>query len=221
MKIWIQGSDERYNELVKILPDGVDIHHNHPLSGNDLYDLYFDLELDEDPERIVQYQSLAGILVVSAVKMSLSEMIQFNDGDLNTKMIGLNCLPGMLKKNAIEMSALPFEEDAKALVDKLSKDLGWECKLVADRVGMVTPRIICMIINEACYTLQEGTAEKEDIDQSMRLGTNYPHGPFAWANKIGIQNVYEVLAALQEDTQMPRYKICPLLKTHYLNDQAF
>ena len=74
-----------------------------------------------------------------------------------------------------------------------------------------------MIINEAFYTVQEGTASKEDIDQGMRLGTNYPFGPFEWAQKIGIADVYETLEAIYEDTKEERYKICPLLKKAYLS----
>ncbi|MEM9298321.1 MAG: 3-hydroxyacyl-CoA dehydrogenase family protein [Bacteroidota bacterium] len=94
--------------------------------------------------------------------------------------------------------------------------LGVDYLEVADRVGMVTPRVIAMIINEAFYTLQEGTATKEDIDLGMKLGTNYPYGPFEWMEKIGVQNVYELLESLFEDTKDQRYKISPLLKRDYL-----
>jgi len=86
---------------------------------------------------------------------------------------------------------------------------------------MVTPRIIFMIINEACYTLQERTATIQDIDLGMKLGTNYPLGPFEWADKIGIKNVYETLLAVYEDTKDERYKICSLLKTMYLKNESF
>jgi 3-hydroxybutyryl-CoA dehydrogenase len=89
--------------------------------------------------------------------------------------------------------------------------------VVVDRVGLVTPRVICMIINEAFYTVQEGTASKKDIDIAMKLGTNYPLGPFEWAKKIGIENVYLVLDSVYKDTKDERYKICPLLKKEYLN----
>jgi 3-hydroxybutyryl-CoA dehydrogenase len=51
----------------------------------------------------------------------------------------------------------------------------------------------------------------------MKLGTNYPLGPFEWAKKIGIENVYLVLDSVYKDTKDERYKICPLLKKEYLN----
>jgi 3-hydroxybutyryl-CoA dehydrogenase len=55
----------------------------------------------------------------------------------------------------------------------------------------------------------------EDIDKGMRLGTNYPNGPFEWCDRIGIRDVYETLEAIWCDTHDERYKICPLLKTRY------
>jgi 3-hydroxybutyryl-CoA dehydrogenase len=86
---------------------------------------------------------------------------------------------------------------------------------------MIKPRVIFMIINEACYTLQEGTASIEDIDKSMKLGTNYPFGPFEWCDKIGVTHVFETLNAIYDDTRDERYKICPLLKHKYLRNETF
>ena len=104
--------------------------------------------------------------------------------------------------------------------EQLKKNLNIEAIHVIDRVGMVTPRVIFMMINEAYYTLQEGTANKEDINIAMKLGTNYPYGPFEWAEKTGIRHVAETLEALYEDTHDERYRICPLLKTEYMQHQA-
>jgi 3-hydroxybutyryl-CoA dehydrogenase len=106
------------------------------------------------------------------------------------------------------------ENDAEKLKD-ICQQLQTKFLLIDDRVGLVTPRVICMIINEAYYTFQEGTATKEDIDLGMKLGTNYPFGPFEWCNRIGIRHVYELLEAVYEDTNDERYKICPLLKKEY------
>ena len=94
--------------------------------------------------------------------------------------------------------------------------LGYQPEYVQSRVGFITPRIICMIINEAYYTVQEGTASKNDIDIAMKLGTNYPKGPFEFCTEFGIKQVYLLLEALYQDTHDERYKICSLLKTEYL-----
>jgi 3-hydroxybutyryl-CoA dehydrogenase len=76
-----------------------------------------------------------------------------------------------------------------------------------------------MIINEAYYTVQERTALPEDIDQAMKLGTNYPKGPFEWCREIGINNVYHLLDSMYLDTREERYKICSLLKQEWINSQ--
>jgi 3-hydroxybutyryl-CoA dehydrogenase len=75
-----------------------------------------------------------------------------------------------------------------------------------------------MVINEAYYTLQEKTATTADIDLAMKLGTNYPYGPFEWAARIGLENIYQLLQAVYADTQDERYRICPLLKKTYLRE---
>ncbi|SDY02407.1 3-hydroxyacyl-CoA dehydrogenase family protein [Hymenobacter psychrophilus] len=134
-------------------------------------------------------------------------------------VFGLCALPTLLDRPLLEVTLLD-PATATVLAD-LCANLGTEYRLVADRVGLVTPRIVCMIINEACYTLQEGTASVQDIDLGMKLGTNYPHGPFEWANAMGIARVYETLEALYQDTHEERYKVCPLLKTMYLRGEPF
>src|SRR5207344_3040810 len=119
-----------------------------------------------------------------------------------------------LDRSQMEVSFLKKED--RALFEIFANEMKFDFLEVKDRVGMITPRVICMIINEACFTLQEGTASMEDIDKGMKLGTNYPFGPFEWCERIGIKDVFETLSALYEDTKDERYKICPLLKTKYL-----
>ncbi|QIL76451.1 3-hydroxyacyl-CoA dehydrogenase family protein [Hymenobacter sp. HDW8] len=128
-------------------------------------------------------------------------------------------LPTLLNRPLLEVS-LYNEADANKLAE-ICAALGTGYRVVQDRVGLVTPRVICMIINEACYTLQEGTASIQDIDKSMKLGTSYPRGPFEWANLIGVSRVYAVLEAMWQDTHDERYKVCPLLKTMYLRGESF
>lgn len=182
-------------------------------------DIIFDLNFDDHPHQI-QYMSQAEgkVVFVSAAKIQLASVFQ-NLHLENLTLIGINALPGFINCKLAEVSVPDREQSEK--LQQTMKGLQWEYKLIDDRVGMVTPRIIFMIINEACFTVQEGTATMQDIDTSMKLGTNYPSGPFEWADRIGIRNVYETLEAIYADTKDERYKICPLLKTHYLNNQPF
>ena len=66
--------------------------------------------------------------------------------------------------------------------------------------------------NEAYITAEEGTASREDIDLAMKLGTNYPFGPFEWAKRIGIANVLKLMDALYASTNDERYKACDSLR---------
>jgi 3-hydroxybutyryl-CoA dehydrogenase len=111
--------------------------------------------------------------------------------------------------------SLRKQSDLSSL-EKVCKELSTEFVVVEDRVGMATPRVICMIINEAYFTVQEGTATREDIDVAMKLGTNYPYGPFEWCEKIDIRNVYQLLQSVYQETKDERYKICSLLKEESL-----
>lgn len=88
--------------------------------------------------------------------------------------------------------------------------LGWRYIFVNDDPGFVAARIIATIINEAYFTLGDGVSSKEEIDVAMKLGTNYPYGPFEWSEKIGLKNIYSLLKELNRKSD--RYKIAPLIE---------
>lgn len=134
-------------------------------------------------------------------------------------LFGFCGLPTLLNRPLLEVS-LCHEADREKLAETCTA-LGTDYRVVADRVGLVTPRVVSQIINEACFTVQEGTATMQDVDLGMKLGTNYPKGPFAWANDIGVGRVYALLEAMWNDTHDERYKVCPLLKQQALRGQSF
>jgi 3-hydroxybutyryl-CoA dehydrogenase len=178
-------------------------------------DLVFDFIIDEEPFQVEIYQEKPTARVfLNTAKISLAELSNLADHKIKAHVFGFNGLPTFVNREVLEVCRLDAAHEAElaAICDKLNT----RYLVVDDRVGMVTPRIICMIINEAYYTVQEGTATREDIDKAMKLGTNYPYGPFEWCNRIGIKHVYELLEAVYEDTHDERYKICPLLKKEYL-----
>jgi 3-hydroxybutyryl-CoA dehydrogenase len=143
----------------------------------------------------------------------------FERGNLNPPSFGFCGLPTLLNRRLLEVSL--YDEADRAKLAETCVALGTDYRVVADRVGLVTPRVICQIINEACFTVQEGTATMQDVDLGMQLGTSYPHGPFAWANAIGVERVYAVLEAMWQDTHDERYKVCPLLKRQALRGEPF
>lgn len=80
---------------------------------------------------------------------------------------------------------------------------------VPDRAGLVRPRILAMIINEAFLALEEKLSSAAEIDTAMRLGTGYPFGPFEWAKQIGLHRILKLLDALAAAD--PKYSPAPAL----------
>lgn len=178
-------------------------------------DLVFDFIVDEEPFQVEIYAEKEGAKVfLNTAKISLAELSNLAGHNLKAHVFGFNGLPTFLSRDTLEISLL--KESDKEELATICRALTTNYLVVDDRVGLVTPRIVSMIINEAYYTVQEGTATREDIDQALKLGTNYPYGPFEWCNRIGVKHVYELLEAVYEDTHDERYKICPLLKKEYL-----
>jgi len=214
MKILIIGEPENLNEAKEKFGND----HSYEFSAEILdqkqltdFDIIFDFIIEEQPEYVEAYSSLDLPVFLNTVKTSLAEL-NFIYG-LSDNIYGFNGLKTFFNRDLVEVTTL---KDDDGSLKKIFASLDSKYALVNDRVGMVTPRIVFMIINEAFYTVQEGTATKSDIDLGMKLGTNYPYGPFEWLEKIGINDVYEVLEALYDDTKEERYKIAPLLKKEYL-----
>jgi 3-hydroxybutyryl-CoA dehydrogenase len=178
------------------------------------FELVLDFIIDEAPEQIEIYFNYPGTVLLNTTKITLTELTFHNRHKLKGKIFGFNGLPTLLNRDLLEVSTI--EASDKTALKRLCDQLKTNFTCVDDRVGLVTPRVICMIINEAYYTVQEGTASREDVDMAMKLGTNYPFGPFEWSKRIGLKHVYEILEAVYEDTHDERYKICPLLKKEYL-----
>ncbi|TAD90132.1 MAG: hypothetical protein EAY75_04675 [Bacteroidetes bacterium] len=103
--------------------------------------------------------------------------------------------------NPLESSWLPA----------LLAGLGKEAVVVQDVPGLVGPRVVAMLANEACHALADGVATEADIDRAMRLGTNYPWGPLEWSKKIGPANLHRLLQTLAADSDI--YEPHALLKT--------
>ncbi len=172
-------------------------------------EVIFDFLTDHTSNPLEIYSSKNNLTVFLNTALVTLQTLMKNVSVTNT-YFGFCGLPTFLNRELLEVSI--HQETDLHLLDATCKKLTTKYARVADSVGLVTPRIICMIINEAYYTVEEGTASRKDIDLAMKLGTNYPYGPFEWSQKIGISNVYDLLAAVHEATHDDRYLICPLLK---------
>jgi len=82
---------------------------------------------------------------------------------------------------------------------------------VDDVAGLVAMRTVAMLANEAADAVTQGIASADDVDLAMRNGVNYPRGPLAWADAIGLAHVETVLRNLEAHYGDPRYRRSPLL----------
>ena len=160
----------------------------------------------------------AVVLFVEATTQALAGTHFGPGGDRTTAVYGFCGLPTLLNRPLLEVSVVDGGDEAP--LREVCEKLGTAYRVVADRVGLVTPRVLAMLVNEACYTLQEGTASAPDIDRAMQLGTNYPRGPLAWGDALGPARVVAVLDATYENTHDGRYRACPLLRTRALLGEA-
>ncbi|OUX64992.1 MAG: hypothetical protein CBE41_02310 [Gammaproteobacteria bacterium TMED281] len=90
--------------------------------------------------------------------------------------------------------------------------------LIKDSPGFIAQRITAMIANLGCEMAQIGIAKPTDIDQAMRVGLNYPHGPIEWADKIGVKRCYNIMSSLQFITGDDRYRPSQWLRQRALLD---
>src|SRR5688500_3802827 len=221
MKILVLGETIHWEECRQKLGDHEYTHlQSHAEAEKVLtkHEVIFDFIIDEVPTSFGIYARKPVIVFLNTCTISLSELSHNIDSKLQCTVFGFNGLPTMFNREFLEVSLL--KSDDKALLKKICADLNTRDLLVDDRVGLVTPRVICMIINEAYFTVQEGTASRQDIDLAMKLGTNYPYGPFEWCQRIGLKNIYTLLEALYDDTRDERYKISALMKTEYLRARS-
>lgn len=159
-------------------------------------DAYFDLGYEEDGP------AFSGI---KEKPVFINSVIKTSEG-LPDNFIRLNAWNGFLERDSIEVVAT----DSQIAVDLILKNLGWKYQVVPDLPGMIAARVIAMIINEAYFGLGDEISTKADIDTAMKLGTNYPFGPFEWSQKIGLNKIYSLLKKLSE--QDSRYTVASALE---------
>jgi 3-hydroxybutyryl-CoA dehydrogenase len=103
----------------------------------------------------------------------------------------------------------------------LMQAAGIAVAVIDDLPGMLVMRTVCMLANEAAEVVHTGVASPEAVDQAMRLGVNYPRGPLAWAEAIGLERVRDVLDHLAATYGEDRYRASWLLRRRALAKRSF
>ena len=205
MNIFILADEQQKKEILTIpLSQRTSVTFAQEIAGtNDLdnYDAFFILS---DHKDIIFERFDAKPVYVNQVIETLAEL------HLPDNVSRINGWPGFLERQLWEVVS-----NQKESHEKIFNSLNRKIIFVKDEPGLVSARVISMIVNEAFFAFGEKISSIEEIDEAMKLATNYPSGPFEWAEKIGVENIYGLLEKLAKKEE--RYLPAPALKKLYLD----
>ncbi|WP_251551752.1 3-hydroxybutyryl-CoA dehydrogenase [Neobacillus muris] len=131
------------------------------------------------------------------------------------KVIGMHFMnPVPVMKLVEVIRGLATSDEVYHVIEDMAKTLNKVPVEVNDFPGFVANRILMPMINEAIYTLYEGVAAKEAIDEVMKLGMNHPMGPLTLADFIGLDTCLYIMETLHEGFGDDKYRPCPLLRKY-------
>lgn len=132
-----------------------------------------------------------------------------------SKVIGMHFMnPVPLMKLVEVIRGLLTSDETYQAVLSVAENMKKETVTVQDFPGFLVNRILCPMINEAVFALENGIASAEDIDKAMKLGTNQPMGPLELADFVGLDTVLAIMEVLHEGLGEDKFRPAPLLRKY-------
>ena len=137
--------------------------------------------------------------------------VAVESGHRELVLIDLPLMSDKLMQLGMAFSATTSAQAQAVAINTLAA-CGWHAEVMADAPGLWAARTVCMLINEGADAVHQGVCNEAAADAAMKLGVNWPAGPFDWLQAVGVEHVVSVLDHMFSATRNHRYRVSPWLQ---------